>query len=483
MLFFSILLSGSALAAATDRPAGFLDEHIDVRYSLGTEAGRDAAFLENAAVPASDYNSLVKAAAQQLVERSSYFEIRYNVSSNKAAEIFKAGSRFFTDVYSCDLPGTTSDMDYLKYNMESISLNASITSSYSILQFTPAYLTTAQEEAFVDRAVGEILDKLNIYESGRYEKIKAVSDYIIQHVEYDWTFSKYTAYNALESGTAVCQGYSLLTYRLLAELGVPVRIIPGLGTDSLGNKESHGWNIVQIGQFWYNLDNTWDDTGMAMQFFLKCDANFSGHTRDAEYATAEFYAAYPMAPADYVPSADLPPSDWAKPYVDALSARGVVPSGLMSDYQSDITRAEFIALIVNIYELVRGAYSPAGSSPFDDIAGSAYQAQIAKGFDLGFINGTGQYSFGPEQTLTREQCAKIISLTVGEMTDTEIQAGAALPFADASAIQGYALPFVRYVYENGLMNGKDGGRFDPQGRLTRQEAMVIAERMLVNYGW
>lgn len=480
------LPNSGALAASLNKSVSFLSEPgIDVRYSWSAGTGRDRSFQQSAAAAVADYNSLVKAAAEQLVARSSYFEIRYNVGSSQASQIFKADSHFFSDIYSCDLPNTASDQDYLKYNLSSISLNASISGSYSILKFSPAYLTTASNEAFVEESVDRILEELNVYGSSQYEKIKAVSDYVIQNVEYDWTFSNYTAYHALYSGFAVCQGYSLLTYKLLTELGVPARIIPGLGTDSSGQSESHGWNIVQIGQYWYNLDNTWDDAGKTTKFFLKCDADFSGHTRDAEYATAAFYADHPMSPSDFDPSRDITmsPDSWAKPYVDSLSARGVIPEGLKSTYQNNITRAEFIAMIVNVYEYARGAYSLPGSSPFDDIADSMYRDQIMKGFALGLINGIDSDSFGPEQTLTREQCAKIISLAAGAITDTEIASGAVLPFVDGGDISAYAVPFVKYVFENGLMNGKDGGRFDPRGQLTRQEAMVIAERMIVKYGW
>lgn len=40
---------------------------------------------------------------------------------------------------------------------------------------------------------------------------------------------KYTAYAALLNGTAVCQGYANLLYRMALEAGIDARFISGLG--------------------------------------------------------------------------------------------------------------------------------------------------------------------------------------------------------------------------------------------------------------
>ena len=107
------------------------------------------------------------------------------------------------------------------------------------------------------------------------------------------------------------------------------------------NGGDHGWNIVKLGQYWYNLDVTWDDTTGRTKWFLKSDAAFSDHTRDGEYLTDAFYAQYPMSPADYDPLSAArqtdSPSSWAKVEVDTLGARGVIPEALQSGYQNGIT--------------------------------------------------------------------------------------------------------------------------------------------------
>lgn len=171
--------------------------------------------------------------------------------------------------------------------------------------YTPAYYTTAEQEAEMDTAVAELLSSLELDGKSDYEKIKAAYDYICANVTYDnanleddtYTL-KYTAYAALVNKTAVCQGYSLLLYRLALEMGIDCRFIGGTG-----NGGAHGWNIVKLGDVYYNVDATWDAGETEYSYFLVCDANFGDHTRDDEFNTAEFNAAYPMAEADYTEEA------------------------------------------------------------------------------------------------------------------------------------------------------------------------------------
>ncbi len=64
-----------------------------------------------------------------------------------------------------------------------------------------------------------------------YEIIRDVYAYICEHVTYDNIHVNdasyklaHTAYAALVNGTAVCQGYAVLLYRMLMEQGIDCRI-------------------------------------------------------------------------------------------------------------------------------------------------------------------------------------------------------------------------------------------------------------------
>ncbi len=88
-----------------------------------------------------------------------------------------------------------------------------------------------------------------------YEKVLAVHDYLCNTAYYclDEYYS-HTAYGALVTHYAVCDGYSLAVQRFMDVLNIPCRI-------ALGEKngEPHAWNLVMLDGKWYHLDVTWDD--------------------------------------------------------------------------------------------------------------------------------------------------------------------------------------------------------------------------------
>jgi len=173
------------------------------------------------------------------------------------------------------------------------------------ITYTLSYYTTAVEEQAVDSRVKELLKELNVDNKSDYEKIKAVYDYICANVTYDYDhlndetyLHQFTAYAALIDGSAVCQGYAVLLYRLALELGVDARFIGGTG-----NGGPHGWNIIEMEDLYYNADSTWDAGMTSYSYFLKSPTTFPDHYRDDEYDTQEFHKEYPMGSTDYVPSA------------------------------------------------------------------------------------------------------------------------------------------------------------------------------------
>lgn len=84
------------------------------------------------------------------------------------------------------------------------------------------------------------------------EKALYLNDYLASNCEYDTTFSKYSAYDALVEGKAVCQGYSLAYTELLSYVGIPCKVV---GSDSL----DHAWNMVFVNGHYYYVDVTWND--------------------------------------------------------------------------------------------------------------------------------------------------------------------------------------------------------------------------------
>ena len=175
--------------------------------------------------------------------------------------------------------------------------------------FHNTYYTSAEQEDIVEEEIEKVLSSLSLDDKTDYEKIKAIYDYICCNTVYDYENLndteyklKYTAYAALLNKTSVCQGYALLLYRMLLESGIDCRIITGVG-----NGGRHAWNIVELGDAYYNADATWDavymQAGFDYNFFLSSNAGFKDHIRDAKYETTEFNNMYGMSMSNYEPAA------------------------------------------------------------------------------------------------------------------------------------------------------------------------------------
>ncbi len=81
-----------------------------------------------------------------------------------------------------------------------------------------------------------------------------VYDTATAELEGERNWESFTAYGALVSGSAVCEGYSRAMQLLLSNLGMECRLICGVAQGS-----SHMWNLVKLEEDWYHLDATWND--------------------------------------------------------------------------------------------------------------------------------------------------------------------------------------------------------------------------------
>ena len=188
------------------------------------------------------------------------------------------------------------------------------------IQYALEYYTTAAQEQELDRAVEALLEELDLEAQSDYSKLRGIYDYICENVTYDLDnvndpnhTLKFSAYAALVDGTAVCQGYASLFYRLALTLGVDARLIAG---DSGG---PHAWNIARLNGLYYNLDSTWDAGMSEYRYFLVNETNFTDHSRNPENDTAAFHAAYPMSETDFDP-------ETGKPHTHSYTSRVTDPT-------------------------------------------------------------------------------------------------------------------------------------------------------------
>lgn len=257
----------------------------------------------------SDYDSAVSYLRKQMVSRETEITLNFPASwftSHKDGLYWD----LLYDAMKCDDSSTGQEGDALLYGYAGCNVSYS-TAGY--IKYTMAYHSNAEQEAKLTEAVAEAMTTLQLNGLSEVKKITKIHDYICNHVDYAYNSTEeqiYTAYGALCTGKAVCQGYAVLFYRLCKEAGLSVRIISGTGNGGL-----HAWNIVRIGSKYYNVDCTWDgqNTATYNDFLLKSEADFSDHTRKSwkvagshylYYTSAEFNAQYPMTEKSWDESDD-----------------------------------------------------------------------------------------------------------------------------------------------------------------------------------
>lgn len=144
---------------------------------------------------------------------------------------------------------------YIKNSINSWDISVSSVGNQVDMVILFDYLSTHREDLYVYQQVEKIVRDIITPEMDPHQKVKAIYDYVVKLVEYDFTYTYYSAYAALVERKAVCQGFALLTYQLLKEAGLENTIVRGTMIDEL-----HGWNLVQLDNQWYHLDTTQDAT-------------------------------------------------------------------------------------------------------------------------------------------------------------------------------------------------------------------------------
>ena len=167
-----------------------------------------------------------------------------------------------------------------------------------------SYHTTKEQEIELETEIKKwVLNNIDPENDSDFDKIFKVYKYITNHVEYDYSYQKYTAYDAFFEKTSVCQGFSSLLYKMLKESGINDTLII-YGTANNGNQvEGHAWNIVKLGNKYYYLDATWDedDTLPFFAYFLRgSDFIEYTHWKDESYNTAEFKEIYTISDEDFL---------------------------------------------------------------------------------------------------------------------------------------------------------------------------------------
>ncbi|MBM6924736.1 transglutaminase domain-containing protein [Pseudoflavonifractor phocaeensis] len=171
------------------------------------------------------------------------------------------------------------------------------------------------------------------------------------------------------------------------------------------------------------------------------------------------------------------PSAWAAGEVASALDAGLIPAALQGAYTSPAARGQVAALVVRLLERCSGReveelLAELGAQVDRDAFTDTADPDALAANALGILKGGGGGRFDPAGSLTRSQMAAILTRTAEVLgVDTT---GCAHSFTDMAG--HWAEPEVGWPVQAGILNGVGGGRFDPEGVLTAEQAAVIAWR-------
>ena len=112
-----------------------------------------------------------------------------------------------------------------------------------------------------------------------YDKEVYVHDQLAERLTYKENPLDQSAYSAIVGNETVCAGYSKAFQLLMQQLDVPTYLSVGWG-GGLISGDMHAWNIIKLGNDYYNLDVTWDDQDpINYNYFNQSDSDFHRHIR------------------------------------------------------------------------------------------------------------------------------------------------------------------------------------------------------------
>lgn len=162
---------------------------------------------------------------------------------------------------------------------------------------------------------------------------------------------------------------------------------------------------------------------------------------------------------------------WAKEDIEYLNSKGIVSGDGNGAFRPNdtVTRAEFVKMIT----LAFGFESVSNNTEFTDVApNSWYASYVAAGVNAGIINGIGGGLFAPDANITREDLTLICYRAVSASKLILDKVNGSAP-ADSALVSDYASEAVDAFFKAGIISGDPSGAFRPKDGATRAEVSKI----------
>lgn len=370
--------------------------------------------------------------------------------------------------------------------------------------------------AEMDRLLGNILAPYA--DRDPYTKIKAMYDWSVYNVTYSWAgysqdyapaYDKFTlrydltyepglpkaipeemihrSYHSLTAKTGVCYDWAALFAIMARYVGVESYVHTGILRigDWTGH---HGWTVLRIGGQDYIFDAQQDvrlygNNGVVTyEYFGIPRSRWYDYTPETDVNDVRDAGFLPITSSRekesnvtvQVSGGHRVSGDGRHPWgeeVTLTAEEGIPFKGWYNSRGVLLSSDTEYTLIpegdVKLYALFEGDY-------FLDVShGSWYFNDMREAVDMGLITGINDITFQPEGTMTRAMLATVLARAAG----ADVEAAGTAPFGDVDQNEWYA-GSVNWAYENGVVYGESETRFNPSGRVTREQAATMIMRYL-----
>ena len=186
----------------------------------------------------------------------------------------------------------------------------------------------------------------------------------------------------------------------------------------------------------------------------------------------------PVAPPQAAAFSDIE-GHWAAKQITAAADMSLVNGMGDGTYapEGTVTRAQFVQMMVNLL----GETEAGTGCPYTDIVGEEsnpwYYTAVSKAWELELIVFADGETFLPEQAITREEMATLLSKALqskGLVADDSFAIDQVV--SDSADITEAYLADAKFVVFHEIMNGMEDGKFYPQGETTRAQAATVLVR-------
>lgn len=174
------------------------------------------------------------------------------------------------------------------------------------------------------------------------------------------------------------------------------------------------------------------------------------------------------------------PNKWFVEEIKEARSKGFFVEDLEGEYKRAITRGEYVALAIRLLKLTNYDIVYSESINFSDIQSNKYYSEIVTAYNNEIITGYSDYTFKPDQLITRQEISKLMLNLVWKLKPEAITYKYKNNFEDSELIARWAEEAVNYCSGINVIKGELSNELyylRPNDSVTVEQAIVIMYRL------